>query len=102
MKLTTVQIKQIKPEDSTRRYFDGGGLYLEVRPMSDNTANAALRRMGYSKDEMTAHGFRAMASTLLNEAGYDPDAIEKQLAHVEANKVRAAYHRAHTWRSESG
>jgi integrase len=64
------------------------------RPMSDNTANAALRRMGYSKDEMTAHGFRAMASTLLNEAGYDPDAIEKQLAHVEANKVRAAYHRA--------
>lgn len=62
--------------------------------MSNNTANAALRRMGYSKDEMTAHGFRAMASTILNEEGYDPDVIERQLAHVEANKVRAAYHRA--------
>ncbi|MFV0422767.1 tyrosine-type recombinase/integrase [Oleidesulfovibrio sp.] len=42
---------------------------------------------------MTVHGFRAMASTLLNEQGYDPDIIERQLAHVETNKVRAAYHR---------
>jgi integrase len=65
-----------------------------ARPMSNNTANAAIRRMGYGKDEMTAHGFRAMASTLLNEQGYDPDVIERQLAHVETNKVRAAYHRA--------
>ena len=62
--------------------------------MSDNSLNAALRRMGYTKDQMTAHGFRAMASTRLNELGYPPDIIEKQLAHAERNKVRAAYNHA--------
>ncbi len=52
--------------------------------MSDNTLNGALRRMGYGKDEMTAHGFRAMFSTLANESGlWHPDAIERALAHVE-------------------
>jgi integrase len=61
------------------------------RPMSDNTVNAALRRMGYSKEEMTGHGFRSMASTLLNEQGWNRDAIERQLAHGERNNVRAAY-----------
>ena len=64
------------------------------RPMSDNTVNAALRRLGYAKDEMTGHGFRALASTLLNEQGWHPDLIELQLAHAERNKVRAAYNRA--------
>lgn len=64
------------------------------RPMSENTLNAALRRLGYAKDEMTAHGFRALASTLLNEQGWAPDVIERQLAHAERNKVRAAYNRA--------
>ena len=64
------------------------------RPMSENTLNAALRRLGYAREEMTAHGFRAMASTLLNEQGFPPDVIELQLAHVERNKVRAAYNRA--------
>ncbi len=64
------------------------------RPMSDNTVNAALRRLGYSKDEMTGHGFRALASTCLNEQGWAPDVIELQLAHAERNKVRAAYNRA--------
>ena len=59
--------------------------------MSDNSLNAALRRMGYSKEQMTAHGFRSMASTRLNELGFPPDVIEKQLAHAERNKVRAAY-----------
>jgi integrase len=78
----------------------GSGRYLfpslrtADRPMSDNTLNAALRRMGYSGEEMTAHGFRAMASTLLNEQGFPPDVIELQLAHAERNKVRAAYNRA--------
>lgn len=68
------------------------------RPISDNTLNAALRRLGYAKDEMTAHGFRAMASTLLNEAGkWHPDAIERQLAHVESNDVRRAYLRGEHW-----
>jgi integrase len=64
------------------------------RPMSDNTVNAALRRLGYSKEEMTGHGFRALASTCLNEQGWAPDVIELQLAHAERNKVRAAYNRA--------
>ncbi len=64
------------------------------RPMSENTINAALRRLGYDKDTMTGHGFRAMASTRLNEMGWAPDVIERQLAHAERNKVRAAYNRA--------
>jgi integrase len=78
----------------------GDGKYLfpslrsAARPISDNTVNAALRRLGYSKDEMTGHGFRAMASTCLNEQGWHPDLIELQLAHAERNKVRAAYNRA--------
>lgn len=64
------------------------------RPMSDGTVLAALRRMGYSQDEMTGHGFRSMASTLLNENGWPADAIERQLAHVERDGVRAAYNYA--------
>ncbi len=63
-------------------------------PMSENTVTAALRRMGYAKDEMCAHGFRSMASTLLNEQGWNWDAIERQLAHAERNSVRAAYNYA--------
>ena len=78
----------------------GEGKYLfpslrtPTRCMSDNTVNAALRRLGYSKEEMTGHGFRSMASTCLNEQGWHPDLIELQLAHAERNKVRAAYNRA--------
>ncbi|MDR2076033.1 MAG: tyrosine-type recombinase/integrase [Desulfovibrio sp.] len=64
------------------------------RPMSDNTINAALRYLGYAREEMCGHGFRAMASSLLAEQGWSIDAIERQLAHVEGNKVRAAYHRS--------
>jgi integrase len=64
------------------------------RPMSNNTVNAALRRLGYSHDEMTGHGFRTLASTLLNEQGWNPDLIELQHAHTGRNKVRAAYNRA--------
>jgi len=70
-----------------------------TRPMSDNTLNAALRRLGYSTNEMTAHGFRAMASTLLNESGkWSYDAIERALAHGDTDKVRAAYHRGTHWK----
>jgi integrase len=65
-----------------------------TRPISENTINAALRRLGFSKDEMTAHGFRAMASTCLNEQGWHPDVIELQLAHAERDEVRGAYNRA--------
>jgi integrase len=69
-----------------------------TRPMSENTLNAALRRLGYPSREMTAHGFRAMASTLLNESGkWNPDAIERALAHADSDKVRAAYHRGAHW-----
>lgn len=69
-----------------------------TRPMSENTINAGLRRLGYATDEMTAHGFRAMASTLLNESGkWNPDAIERALAHGDTDKVRAAYHRGAHW-----
>lgn len=68
------------------------------RPISDNTINAALRRLGYDKDEMTGHGFRAMATSLLNETRkWHPDAIERQLAHVESNDVRRAYLRGEHW-----
>src|ERR1051326_597820 len=67
-------------------------------PLSDNTLNAALRRLGYSQEEMTAHGFRATASTLLNESGlWNPDAIERQLGHIEGNDVRRAYARGEHW-----
>ena len=70
-----------------------------TRPMSENTLNAALRRLGYASDEMTAHGFRAMASTLLNESGlWSSDAIERALAHGDGDKVRAAYHRGTHWK----
>ena len=70
-----------------------------TRPMSENTVNAGLRRLGFSGDEMTAHGFRAMASTLLNESGkWNPDAIERALAHGDEDKVRAAYHRGAHWK----
>lgn len=62
-------------------------------PMSENTLNSALSRMGY-KGMATAHGFRALFSTVANEHGWDADVIERQLAHVERNRVRAAYHRA--------
>ncbi len=68
------------------------------RPMSENTMNAALRRMGYSGDEMSAHGFRATFSTLANESGlWNPDAIERALAHQERNEVRRAYARGAHW-----
>ena len=78
----------------------GKGKYLfpsertNSRPMSENTVNAAIRRMGFTKEEMTAHGFRSMASTSLNEMHYNRDHIERQLAHSESNDVRAAYNYA--------
>jgi integrase len=78
----------------------GDGKYVfpsirtSTRPMSNNTVLGALRRIGYTSDEMTGHGFRSMACTLLNEQGWNRDAIECQLAHAERNKVRASYNYA--------
>lgn len=84
--------------------FTGGGRYVfpsirtPLRPMSENTLNAALRRLGYASDEMTSHGFRSTASTLLNESGkWSVDAIERALAHGDTDTVRAAYHRGAHW-----
>ena len=86
------------------RALTGDGRYVfpsirtPAKPMSENTVNAALRRLGFTKDEMTAHGFRAMASTLLNESGkWSSDAIERALAHKDKDSVRAAYHRGAHW-----
>ena len=87
------------------REITGGGRWLFpsvrsfAKPISENTLNAALRRLGYGTEEMCVHGFRGMASTLLNEMGrWNPDAIERQLAHQEANAVRRAYtHNAEFW-----
>jgi len=67
------------------------GARTNGRPMSENMVNAALRRLGYAKDEMTGHGFRSMASTTINEQGWSRDAIERQLAHGERSNVSAAY-----------
>jgi integrase len=68
------------------------------RPMSENTVNQAFRRMGYATGEVTAHGLRTTASTLLNESGkWSPDAIERSLAHVDANSVRGVYNRGRYW-----
>jgi len=64
------------------------------RPLSDNGVRVALRTMGYDNDAITPHGFRGMASTLLNQLGWNPDAIERQLAHQDTNRIRAAYNHA--------
>lgn len=72
--------------------------YTKLRPMSENTLNSAFRRMGFSNDEITAHGLRSTASTMLNESGkWHPDAIERALAHGDSNAVRGAYNRGHYW-----
>jgi integrase len=82
-------LQQLHPLTGARRFVFPGERSRD-RPMSNNTVNAALRRLGYTNEQMTGHGFRSMASTLLNEQGWHPDAIERQLAHQEPNDIRAA------------
>lgn len=90
-------LESAKALSSGQRYVFSS-LYPGDRPMSENTINAALRRIGYSGKEMTAHGFRSTASTLLNESGkWNPDAIERALAHKDGNTTRGAYHRGKYW-----
>ena len=67
------------------------------RPLSDNSFNAALRRMGYTKEEVTAHGFRVSASSILNNRGVDGDVVEAILAHQDKNTIRRTYNRATYW-----
>lgn len=86
-------LEAIKPLTGTGQYVfpssRGDG-----RPMSDGTIRTALKTLGYQSDQMSAHGFRTTASTLLNEQGWSPDAIERQLCHMPKDQVRAAYNRA--------
>ena len=83
----------LKPLTGTSRYVFPS-IRTRQQVMSENTINVALKRLGYDASQMCGHGFRAMASTLLNEMGWAPDVIERQLAHAPRNKVRAAYNRA--------
>ncbi|MBW9265840.1 MAG: integrase arm-type DNA-binding domain-containing protein [Candidatus Thiodiazotropha sp. (ex. Lucinisca nassula)] len=104
MKMSTVHIVplstqavailiEIKPLTGYGKYVFPG-IRSNKRPMSENTVTGALRRLGYASGEMTGHGFRSMASTVLNEQGWHKDAIERQLAHMERNSIRAAYNYA--------
>ena len=84
--------------------LSGAGRYVfpklgsALKPMCENAINGALRRLGFGPDDMTAHGFRSTASSLLNESGkWSADAIERALSHADANQVRAAYHRGAHW-----
>lgn len=90
-------LEELRPLTSRYRLLFPGQRTTE-RAISENTLNGALRRLGYTQDQMTAHGFRAAASSILNESGkFNPDAIEVQLAHQEADAVRRAYKRAQYW-----
>ncbi|MEO9634504.1 MAG: integrase arm-type DNA-binding domain-containing protein [Roseobacter sp.] len=96
--------KQVLAHLNSLKSLTGGdgyvfpSFYTPSRPMSENTINVAFRRMGFGKDEITAHGLRATASTLLNESGkWQPDAIERALAHGDSDAVRGAYSRGNYW-----
>jgi integrase len=86
-------LRDLQPLTGTGRYVFPS-VRSRARAMSENTVNAALRRMGFDKGTITGHGFRSMASTLLNEHGWHRDAIERQLAHAERDAMRAAYNYA--------
>lgn len=86
-------IRELQPLTGNGKYVFPG-ILSSNKPISENTLLSALRRLGYTKEDMTVHGFRSMASTRLNELGWNRDAIERQLAHIEQNQVRAAYNHA--------
>jgi integrase len=90
---TVELLKEIEPLTGRGRYVFPS-LRTTERPMSNNTVLAALRRLGYAKEEMSGHGFRAMASTVLHEQGWASDVIERQLSHTERNSIKAAYNHA--------
>lgn len=85
-------LREIQPLTGDDKYVFPGERDRN-RPMSDNAVRSAMRRLGWSGDEMTPHGFRAMASTTLDNMGYRQEWIERQLAHDEPNKVKASYKR---------
>ncbi|MCF4150240.1 tyrosine-type recombinase/integrase [Dethiosulfovibrio sp. F2B] len=90
----TVEVLNKLKEISGKSQYLFPSIRSTVKPMSDATVLAALRRLGYTQEEMTGHGFRSMFSTIANEHGWPPDVIERQLAHVPKNAVRAAYNHA--------
>ncbi len=85
--------KELQPLTGNRPWVFPG-VRTNGEPMSENTVNAALRRLGYDRTTLTAHGFRGMASTILHERGWPSDVIERQLSHAERNAVKAAYNHA--------
>ena len=103
-KMKRVHIVPLAPQTvevlETLRQFTGRGKWLfpsarkDGRCMSENTIRVALRSMGYTNDDMCPHGFRGMASTILYENNFPSDFVERQLAHAERNKVKAAYNHA--------
>jgi len=95
-KQVVAELREIQPLTGHSKYVFHGERDHD-RPMSDNAIRSALRRMGWANDEMTPHGFRAMASTILDNMGYKQEWLERQLAHEEPNKIKAAYKRD-TWR----
>jgi integrase len=92
-KQVTDILKELRPLTGNGRYVFPS-IRNASRPMSENIVNASLRRIGYGKEEICAHGFRAMASTMLHEQGWDSDVIERQLAHKEGNAIKEAYNHA--------
>jgi integrase len=89
----TMILQELRPLTGHRRWVFPG-VRSNGEPMSENTINAALRRLGYDRTMLTAHGFRGMASTMLHERGWSSDVIERQLSHSERNAVKAAYNHA--------
>jgi integrase len=88
----------LKEHTGHRKYAFSGLPGNKDQPLCENALNVALRRMGFGKDEMTSHGFRSSASSLLNESDkWNPDAIERQLAHLDGNPVRRIYARNSMW-----
>jgi integrase len=86
-------LKELQPLTGNDKYVFPS-VRTSSRPMSENTLNVALRRLGYTKDEMVSHGFRTTASTRLHEMGWKSEVIEAQLSHADRNKVRGVYNRA--------
>ena len=85
-------LHELKPLTRHRTWLVAGNRTND-EPMSENTINAVLRRLGYSRAQLTAHSFRSMASTMLHELGWPSDVIERQRAHAERNTVKAAHNR---------
>jgi integrase len=90
-------IEEMRPFSANSKFvFPGIG--SRRRPLSENTLNSAIRRLGYEKDEMTSRGFRTTASTLLHESGrFRSEVVETQLAHQDKNTVRRIYNAAEYW-----